>query len=250
MYKSTFQDLVNIATLKSDEYFSDEKTAKPNPYYIGFGNPNARLLLIGQEKAIDDKKESGKIQMKVESADNPYQWKKLIEEKITDLDYIFENPTPFRNPLFPYNGKPRKGNTWNQYQLFARTLFPTISDRPNSFLTQTFITEVNHRVSSKKTGNERNAERVTFMTHDFFKSFPMTIIAAGDYLKSEEIENQFDVELVADLTEPYRKLMIFENIKQHRILINTRQFSNFFFNKETRNVYFDKICNSLQKFSI
>ena len=78
----------------------------------------------------------------------------------------------------------------------------------------------------------------------------MTIIGAGDYLNREEIENQYDVKFVEpSLSEPHRKLEIYENEMSKRVLINTRQFSNFFFNKEKRDAYFDKICKALQKYS-
>jgi len=249
MYNKIFEELVNNAVLKSDSYYQGQDMSKPNPYYIGFGNPNSKLLIIGQEKAIDGANEYGKIQMQVESTDNPYQWKKIIDEKIIDLDYKFNNPTHFRNPRFPYNGKPPKGNTWNQYQLLVSKLFPHVGDSPNSFLNETFITEVNHSVSSRKLGNERNSDRINFMTHAFFESFPMIIIAAGDYLNKEEIEKQFNLDFVKDLSESHRKLIIFEDKKNQKVLINTRQFSNLFFNKEKRNAYFEKICNELQKYN-
>lgn len=88
------------------------------------------------------------------------------------------------------------------------------------------------------------------MNHVFYKKFPMTIIAAGDYMNREEIENQYDVKFVdSSLSEPHRKLVIYENEMNKRVLINTRQFSNFFFNKEKRDTYFAKICKALLKYS-
>lgn len=184
MYNKIFEELVNDAVSKSDLYYHGQEKARPNPFYIGFGNPESKLLIIGQEKAIDDSTEYGRKQMNVESTDNPYQWEKIIVEKIFDLDYRFDSTTHFKNPRFPYCRKPPKGNTWNQYQLLVSTLFSDIENRPNSFLNKSFITEVNHRVSSKKLGNERNIDRINFMSHIFYKSFPMTIIAVGDYLVS------------------------------------------------------------------
>ncbi len=250
MYNKIFEELINVATEESDLFYQGKEMVNPNPFYIGFGNPNSKLLIIGQEKAIDSKTEYGKLQMKVESIDNPYQWKRLNDEKISDLYYKFDNPTHFNNPRFPYNGKPPRGNTWNQYQLLANRIFPEIENKPNSFLNEAFISEVNHIVSNRKIGNERNPDRMNFMNHVFYKKFPMTIIAAGDYMNREEIENQYDVKFVdSSLSEPHRKLVIYENEMNKRVLINTRQFSNFFFNKEKRDTYFDKICKALLKYS-
>lgn len=250
MYNKKFEELVNDAVNKSDLYYHGQEKAIPNPFYIGFGNPESKLLIIGQEKAIDAETEDGRKQMKVESIDNPYQWKQVIDEKINNIDYKFDNPTHFRNPRFPYDGKPRKGNTWNQYQLLVDRLFSKFENKPNSFLNEAFITEVNHCVSNRKKGNERNPDRVKFMSQDFYRKFPMTIIAAGDYLDTEEIEFMYDVKFVKpSLSEPHRKLEIYENEMNKRVLINTRQFSNFRFNKEKRDIYFDKICKALRKYS-
>lgn len=248
MYNSAFQELVNIAVAESDSYFSREGWEQPNPFYIGFGNPNAPLLVIGQEKAIDKDTAYGKEAMKVESTLNPYQWQKIIEEGIDDLGYVFENPTTFKNPLLPYHDKPRRGNTWNQYQLLAKKLFPELEDYPNSFFRRAFITEINHEVSKKSQGNQSNQSRKKFMSHSFFKSFPMTIIAAGNYLSDEEIEERFGVKITDDFSEPNMKLRVFENQDEKRVVLSTRQLSNFFFNRESRDAYFGRICGSLQRY--
>lgn len=249
MYNSTFQELVKSAVAKSDSYFSKEGWEKPNPFYIGFGNPNASLLIIGQEKAIDATTKQGKKTMKLESTLNPYQWQKMIAEGIVDRNYAVEGPGVFKNPLFPYAKKPKQG-TWNQYQLLTKTLFSELEDYPNSFFTRAFITEINHEVSKKKVGNQGNPTRKNFMSHSFFKSFPMTIIAAGNYLSDAEIEERFDVRRApGDLSEPNMKLQVFENQEQQRVVLRTRQLSNFFFNRESRDAYFDRICECLKKYN-
>jgi hypothetical protein len=248
MYKSVFQEVVKIAVAKSNEHFSEKELSEPNPFYIGFGNPNAPLLLIGQEKAIDQTTEMGKEYMKMESTLNPYQWQKIVEEGIDDLGYVFFNTPLFKNPLFPYQEKPRSGNTWIHYQLLIKRLFPDLKDYPNSFFTRAFITEINHEVSKKKIGNQGNPIRKKFMSHSFFKSFPMTIIAAGNYLNDDEIEERFDVKKNMDLSEPNMMLQVFENQEQQRVVLKTRQLSNFFFKKENRDAYFDRICECLRKY--
>ena len=248
MYNSIFQELVTIAVAQSHAYFSGKELPEPNPFYIGFGNPNASLLLIGQEKAIDAT--TDKDSMKLESTRNPYQWQKMIAEGIVDRNYEVEGPGVFfKNPSFPYTKKRKGSNTWNHYQLLVKRLFPDLEDNPNSFFTKTFITEINHEVSKKKVGNQANPIRKNFMSHRFFKSFPMTIIAAGNYLSDGEIEERFDVKRVpVDLSESNMKLQVFENQEQQRVVLSTRQFSNFYFNQENRDAYFGRICTCLQKY--
>jgi hypothetical protein len=250
MYNSIFQELVTIAVAQSHA----KELSEPNPFYIGFGNPNASLLLIGQEKAIDAT--TDKESMKLESTRNPYQWQEMIAEGIVDRNYEVEDPDykvkalrRFKNPSFPYTENRKGSNTWNHYQLLVKRLFPDLEDYHNSFFTKTFITEINHEVSKKKLKNQDNPKRKEFMSHRFFKSFPMTIIAAGNYLSVQEIEERFDVQKVADLSQRSMKLQVFENQEQQRVVLSTRQFSNFYFNQENRDAYFGRICTCLQKYN-
>lgn len=243
MYNSIFQELVTIAVAQSHA----KELSEPNPFYIGFGNPNASLLLIGQEKAIDAT--TDKESMKLESTQNPYQWQKMIAEGIVDRNYEVEDPGVFKNPSFPYTENRKGSNTWNHYQLLAKRLFPDLEDNSNSFFTKTFITEINHEVSKTSKGYQGNKDRKEFMSHRFFKSFPMTLIAAGNYLSAQEIEERFEVQKVADLSQRSMKLQVFENQEQQRVVLSTRQFSNFYFNQENRDAYFGRICTCLQKYN-
>jgi len=52
MYSKEFINLVNKAFSESEKLTPEEK-AEGNPYYIGFGNPNAKILFIGKEKGFD-----------------------------------------------------------------------------------------------------------------------------------------------------------------------------------------------------
>lgn len=247
MYTEKFKDLVDKSIQFSKKFYSDKNDNRENPFYIGFGNPNSKVLIIGQEKAISKNEIN---QIKVESVENSIQWQKLILENISDTNYRFYDDTIFKNPLHPYDKKPKKGNTWNQYQLLIENIFPEIKnfEFENSFLIKSFISEINHEVSKKKLGNQRNKERRSFLNHIFFQSFPMTILAIGDYLSRSEIEQLYNVRFEEDKSEEYKKLVIFENKNQKRILIQTRQMSNFFFNTDKRNEYFLKISKELKKY--
>ena len=223
MYKEPFKDLITIANSKS-ELLNQDLICKPNPFYVGFGNPNSKILILGQEKAINSENE---IQIKTESSENPKQWKYLVENNIDNLDYKFYSDHYFKNPLHPYDGKPTKGNTWLQYQKLINLIFPEfISERANSFLLNSFITEINHQVSPKQLGNQENENRMLINNHIFYKSFKVTVLAIGNYLSNYEIENRFNVNFLEDLSQPRQKLIMFKNDAEKRIVINIRQLSN------------------------
>lgn len=247
MYNKEFKELVKKAVKGSNLFYDFEKEKKPNPFYIGFGNPNSKILIVGQEKAIKDGDEAA---LDSESIQNPYQWEKIINEEITDLEYIFNKERLFKNPLHPYTGKPSKGNTWNQYQKLVELVYPEIKEEKinNSFFLKSFITEVNHEVSTTKLGNQRNIVREKFIDHNFYKQFAITILAAGDYLTNKEIEYKFDVKFHSDNSEPYKRCILFKDKNEKRILVNTRQMSNFYFDGQTKKDYFQKIVTEIKKY--
>jgi hypothetical protein len=254
MYTEQFKDLVKKAVQGSRSYYKDVKFNKPNPFYIGFGNPNSKILIVGQEKAIkivEDLTLFSDSTLNSESIQNPYQWEKIVNEGITDLEYVFENKVWFINPLHPYNEKPKNGNTWNHYQTLIEMTYPELKHEKinNSFFLKSFITEVNHEVSKSKLGNQRDLVREGFTNHKFFRQFPVTILAAGDYLTDEEIENRYDVRFLTDESERARKFRLFRNDAEKRIVINTRQMSNFFFNRQQKEDYFLKIVNMVKEYT-
>lgn len=244
MYSNEFKNLVEIAYNKSVEYYKEEKDLIPNPFYIGFGNPNADVLIVGQEKAIDKKK---KFVIKTESVENPWQWKKIADGNISDINYVFyegkENISSFKNPLYPY-AKICNG-TWSKYQKLLNLIYPELEKEPieNSFFTKSFITEINHQPSPIQLGNKRDPQREEFLHNDYYKNFNVIILAIGDYLKQNEIEEKFDVKKTRDDSEPWRKLIIYKNNNLNRILLHTRQLSNSF-----PNYYLGKIRDLIKNY--
>lgn len=51
-YSKKFIDLVNNSFINSNNLESSEKEFG-NPYYVGFGNPNSKILILGKEKGFD-----------------------------------------------------------------------------------------------------------------------------------------------------------------------------------------------------
>lgn len=248
MYKESFKDLVKIANNFSSSIDLNDLN-KTNQYDIGFGNPNANILLVGQEKAIKPINPINSFQRKSESLDNPKQWKYLVENDINDLDFKFYkniecNVFKFKNPLHPYDGKPSKGNTWLQYQKLIKLIYPDLTTEiENSFLLKSFITEVNHQVSPKQLGNKEDADRRIVNEHGFFKGFDITILAIGRYLNEAEIQKRFNVNKYDDLSQPRKRLIVFKNEKEKRLVLNIRQLSN-----DVSSVYLENIANVISEF--
>lgn len=67
--------------------------------YIGHGNPNAKILFIGQESAIDPNKH--KEQYKLEIADNAGQWRNITSAGI-GYESIDLSKNEFGSPLQPW----------------------------------------------------------------------------------------------------------------------------------------------------
>lgn len=226
-YNKYFKELVEFSFAQTNKNYIDGNT-NPNPFYLGFGNPSAKLLIVGQEKAI--KKDDFK-KIKSESIDNPKQWKKFIDEDIQDLKYKYYENSDFINPIHPYDKK-AKGNetgaTWHYYQKFVSMLYPTSkkSILANPFFEKAFITELNHEVSNKSLGYRQNNEREKLWEYDFYRNFPLILLSVGSYIKTADVEKIFDVKKVKDISQPREKLKVFKNTKTGKILVQTRQLSS------------------------
>ena len=222
MYTSSFIDLVNYAVLNSTEYYKNpEKTNCPNPFFVGFGNPNAKILVFGKEKAFD--KENLK-QLEYESIKNPHEWNSYIQNNILINKNKFYDSKNYVNVFFPYLNKNKSGHTWSKYYNLLNNVFTSIPDNENEFFNYAFFTEVNYipsKYSSIKTF--KNNERIEMLSHEFFKSFEVIILACGSYLRKEQIENIFNVNYCESIYKKRENIHIYKNSKQ--ILINTRQLS-------------------------
>ena len=46
MFNKKFENLVDFSYQKSKEFYINELNLnKPNPYFVGFGNPNSKILI-------------------------------------------------------------------------------------------------------------------------------------------------------------------------------------------------------------
>lgn len=222
----------------SKEFLDLIAFTKKTEDFIGYGNPNAKILIIGKEEALDMGKEHDKRIYEIAVKPNCKLWK----EKVLDLSSITPDSIPVWkdsedfNPLYPWKGDDLPNGTWKNYQKLINRLYPTADvGKMTTFHQYAFITEFNDRPSkTSKRKDSKVQERIThrcenILNHPFYKSFPIVIAACGHYVRDyninlEELFNQKHIEF-----KPVKK-SAWLNIhkKDNRILIHTRQLSNSF----------------------
>ena len=213
-----FKKLVN------DEY---EKIQKGEScFYIGEGNPDADILIIGNECAIgdDDSRECSederrKIKERIIAKDNVERWKELLKQgyDIEDIsrelqDYNGETGSNKYYPLFPNLGQKcivrteinkdkggEKGTarTWVQYQKLIDWIYDEKGFDRNNFIDfhlKAFHTELS-QIPRKHSGakNKETADSIQkrldgLFSNPFFQKFPVVIIAAGHYVRNYGID--------------------------------------------------------------
>lgn len=208
--------------------------------FIGYGNPNAKILIIGKEEALDIEKECDKEIYEKAVKSNWELWKKndLYASSITpDSIPVWKDSKDF-NPLYPWKGDDLPKGTWTNYQELINRLYPEAdAGKMTTFHQYAFITEFNDLPSKKsKRKDPEVQQRITHrcknvLNHPFYKSFPIVIAACGHYVKDyninlEDIFNQKYIE--PESVKIKRGEWINIHRKDNRILIHTRQLSNSF----------------------
>ncbi len=250
--------------------YSDEFTnfiLKSNPdnlnNYIGTGNPNAKILIIGKECAVDLEKNPEQYEREIKG--NLINWKTNIENP----NQIIENRTI--NPLFPYKGqkftiyneKRKRGiggtsDTWYKYQkLYNRILTPNTTNI--IFHDSFFITELNANPSSyskdqnPETRKTSIKERVNiFFNSDFIQNFQIIILATSHYTKEHEIDicKLFKVEFQNPTKHADKNSRQWYNIHKNikgekaKLLIHTKQLS-----MAITDILLDEIAIEVKSFS-
>lgn len=184
--------------------------------YIGTGNPNARILILGKECAIaKDENQQQQQQYRNEILKNAANWKDNIDNQVTienaDKDELWEKDINSQiNPLYPYRGQYFKRNrnnnlgtnpTWYNYQKLLINILKDLNitvpiDKANKvFLHEyCFLSELNSEtakyskdVDSIKRTKSIDSRKVLF-DENFFQQFPIVIVAAGHYPHEHNID--------------------------------------------------------------
>lgn len=244
----------------SSKFKETIQLAKDKELFLGTGNPNAKILFIGKEAAINILKSSE--QHKREVINNANDWKNNFNNKLqfSDVDNWFSRDcVPTYNPLYPYQGqrntvesRNEKGDivrgkegtskTWYNYQKIADIVYcSNLKSDLINFHENAFITELNQVTGSyskdvpKKLRQESINNRIELLRESFFKEFPITIVAVGHYVRDFNIDLQglfemkFHEERSNKLSQGLNKEYInvhYDNIeKPTKLLIHTNQLS-------------------------
>ena len=185
-----------------------------NENLIGWGNPNAKILIIGCEPITPSQNLLREITY------NRKQWLKnsenlpLLQKWLESLGQYPEdnsdyNPCrdkddlvcglPYYNPRFQLNAECR---TWSQYQKFTELCLKKMNLQPerrtkrqNDFYDYCFVTDLSaaaapcknevNRVEAKKSIEDRMNNLFQF---EFFQKFPIIIADCGHYVRDYNIQ--------------------------------------------------------------
>lgn len=165
--------------------------------YIGTGNPNAKILVIGKELGFD--KEEDKELFEKTLQRNPIDWKLNIADPQRKIEICENNGTlDLFNPLYPYYGMEKKeqsaGHTWRKYQLLYEKLSDSKSNN-YTFHENFFVTELNQNPSKYSHLQNKNLREISIeqricslFKSDFIQSFPIVIVSCGHYPREHGID--------------------------------------------------------------
>lgn len=224
--------------------------------YIGHGNPNAKILFIGQEPAID--REINEEDYKRDIAGNAEQWRNIVS---TGMGYasVDHSKIEFGSPLHPwanqkyqvrsklqdtvFRGEEGTSRTWYNYQKLINKIYDAYSNerRPMTkddyldFHRLSFHTDMsaaalkNHSTTDE--GRNSVMERRYLLSSDFFRKFPIVIAAVGHFPRdtygNTYFEDVFSVEFIGNEdtgTGMWMNVSLRDNKNNPMLLIHTPQF--------------------------
>ena len=228
---------------------------KENNLFVGYGNPNGKVLVIGKEAAHVAKEDlADHLEKKKEELlqSNVAQWEHILSTGEVP-NYDGERPISDENPLYAYGnqynkrdnlnnkkGNPYNGGTSDTYtkyeKLYEQLFLQGEKLKKINFQKEFFITELSD-YPTKESYNDKEIEalrqqsieeRKPLFALPFFKDFPIVIVAAGDYPSRYQIdlEKTFDVVYKGEIEVRKDRYFLHFSKDNKRILIHTRQLSN------------------------
>nr|WP_319400919.1 hypothetical protein [uncultured Carboxylicivirga sp.] len=217
--------------------------------YLGLGNPNADILILGKE-LIDDS-----LSIEENGEKNIDSWNDIISNKrnFSDINHLEDNALfPWKGQQFTIrkvdkNGKitGEKGTsaTWYFYQYLVDLILSkdkkTINDdiEFHKYCFQSELNQLNAKMShlipkDDKIRIKSIKEREELFAQPFFNKFKIVIIACGHYQRdySFDIEETFRVNWVQptiNISKGNWYNLHYSKDKNHpKIVIHTRQFSS------------------------
>ena len=199
--------------------------------WVGQGNPQANILIVGMEPAINSDAPENVIMENI-------KWvKDCLATDITKL----ECRNIRRSDVDDKGIKKFRGNhTWIVCQKLINFIYQRQSSDFLDFGKYTFATEMNNWVSKRKAINSKNRElfekklldrRKLFKESQFIQDFPVVILACSNYIvnnkKERQIDDTFEVKFDADGAKGERyRFWTHHSQDRKRMVIHTRQLSS------------------------
>jgi|GEM_PF-524191 len=204
-YTSEFRDLINN--------IGNEQI------YIGSGNINSKILIVGKEAGIDKKNIMNRNNVHEERMMNDFnsnstKWKHNVENDTQPSDIIWDGIIEHSNPLFPFKGKrlldEKAGHTWRKYQVLHDYIYKgEINSDISSeytFHNNFFLTELNSSPAGKSCDADKESipGRIELLKEsEFFQNFPIVVLACNEYIGIRDGINQIED--------------TFKNVKYHEV---------------------------------
>lgn len=240
--------------------------------YIGHGNPNSKILILGQEPALDIDSE----QYSLEISNNKHQWQILVKngtgyESINPVSISYGSPLwPWANQTFMVRSeeKNEKGEiiktrgiqgtskTWYNYQklidriLNKETMYGGILD----FHKLSFHTDMSAEASkrhnkvelSKAKESVRNRAEKLFSL-PFFRNFPIVIAPVGhfprDIYGDSYFHDSFGVNNCPKDEKDWININLRKEAEHFQILIHCKQIAY------VSDSYLDRIAETVRTFA-
>lgn len=226
------------------------KECKENGTYIGTGNPNSNILIVGKETATDIENKANGDELYVlfqkeslkDFQENAIKWNLNIENlvKVDSIpNWISKKDSPLSsNPMFPFKGlhpkfnNLKEGHTWNKYQKLHDLIFlndiSVARQKEIDFHHNFFLTEMNSAPAKFTKDADKSGipnRKQFFRESEFFQNFPVIILACSNYISGKEIEEIFNVNFDKQFGNGKQLFWTHFNTDKTKLVIHTRQLS-------------------------
>lgn len=188
------------------------EACRKSNFIIGQGNPEAKILFVGKEPSRE--------------VTNDYTFECLDEQ----------NGKTFED-LWQVHDKTLEGATWSKYQKIIDQIYPERkrTEGKIDFEEMAFCTEMNNVCALHTADADKSTtadKRKLFEESEFIQSFPVIILACGDYIINQgdnrQIDDTFGVEFIREGIPNARQnywIHYSKNPKKPKLVIHTRQLS-------------------------